>query len=377
MLAATLLLLNGCMNFKRLSAILDPDLLYDANKGDDYIKALRGNTKYPDGSTWSSLRAEAAAHPEDTIRAKLYLQSGIALSDQLCSAWFRRLGKAQAEVNADRDVISNVGALTAVIMGAAAAPAVSVGLAAGATGFLEDMFKSEETNFIVAPSVAKVQSAIDATRSAIAADLYERDLAFFEAEAALQRYDNTCSHLSIKRVVDESVTRTADEIKIEERKKQSLGRLAIARGLQDIETFFPQSKPLTASDIFALYALLFRTDLTPDLRSSLTELLKERKVLDTNGNISLTSEEQKALRVYLARMALNMGFDKEIDQLLASRKPVDTSPTPPAPETPTPPSPPGPPPAPETAPETPTPSPPPGPPPPAPGAPTSPSPPGT
>ena len=325
--------LASCIEGKRLSSVLNPGHLYDKDAGTSEIKAFRGDTAFPTTASWAYLRADSATNYTDTGKAQAYLQAGIFLSDQLCSDWFRKLGQAQAQVNADRDIISNIGALTAVIMGITQAPAVAVGAAAGASGFLENMFKTEEANYIVAPSVAKVQAAIDLQRSVLAAELWnDETLNYYQAEVALRRYDNTCSHLSLKRIVDESISRTADLIQSSEKRKSALGQLLVTTELQNIESLFPQSKPLSMSDAFSLYALMFRADLTKDLSDSLLAQLKERKILSSAGELTLSDDNQKKLHFYLRRMSQDSFFDKELNKLIDARK----RPAPGAPEAPAP-----------------------------------------
>jgi hypothetical protein len=158
---------------------------------------------------------EAAACPKDKERVSFYMHAGIALSDELCSVWFDRLGKAQAKVNADRDILSNVGALTGAILGFSGAGGAVAGGAAAGFGFLENSFDSELANFIVAPDISEVQEAIDVDRKsrALALEGLSTEVDFFQARAELIRYDNTCSHLAVKRKVNESVGNATQKTK--------------------------------------------------------------------------------------------------------------------------------------------------------------------
>jgi hypothetical protein len=210
---ALILLLAGCTDGQRLSAIVDPPPLGGPG-GSNFAILLRGQASSAalTGATFYEVMNASAIVPDDHAKARRYLASGIALSDQLCGNWFQQLGRAQAEANANADLVSGAGALSSTIMGLAGAAAPAVGALAGATGFVQSSIRSEQANFIVAPDVSVVQSLLNTSRQTKAAELLQlgQDYDYETATIKLTGYSNMCSHLAIRRLVTASVSRDED-----------------------------------------------------------------------------------------------------------------------------------------------------------------------
>ena len=202
------------MDGNRLDSVLNPDRL-EEDEGADAVKGYRGvpanESSVQFNKTYQDRLNAATSDEADAETAYRYLQSGAVLSDQICSEWFRRLGRAQAKVNADRDVLSNLGALSAAILCLADVSSQIVGGVAAGAGFLESTFDSELANFIVAPDVSQVERIIQLNRMKMVDDFAsafstsKSTYNFEVASMALIRYDNSCSHLAVKREVNKII----------------------------------------------------------------------------------------------------------------------------------------------------------------------------
>ena len=120
------------------------------------------------------------------------------------------LAETQANMAFNRDVLSSTGALTATILAlAGAAPPAIAGVAA-ATGFGERLASSASANFIVAPDLGLVQDLVTRLRADQVAVLSKQAILDLEnVVIMLVAYDNTCTHTTIKQLVNQSVAHPA------------------------------------------------------------------------------------------------------------------------------------------------------------------------
>jgi hypothetical protein len=283
--------------------------------------------KFPKSATFYNRRNVSASNPNDEKSAKLYLDAGITLSDRICTLWFKKLGEAQATYSANRDIVSNIGALSATVMGLASAPSLAVGGTAAGFGFLENTMDSEVANFIVAPSIAKVEKVVLLNRASYAKDLKSQTISnFYEAEDAIISYDNYCSHNAIKRIVDESVTRASDAISDQQEKKKFRATI-IDRTLAEVEKQLPATVQLAQQDVVALYALYFRSfDLPKSIVGEFSTQLKEKGIIDSSGKIVLGSNGNLAkVRQILLRLGQVSDIDRELDEKFINRSPAINS----------------------------------------------------
>ncbi|QPJ64451.1 MAG: hypothetical protein G3M78_03180 [Candidatus Nitrohelix vancouverensis] len=271
-------------NFKnRLSQIIDPDPMEVGvqETGESVIDDFRGTLAGRDTSaagvfinlaSFNDLQRQALTdNSQQSIH--LYVDAGIALSNELCTNWFRELGKAQAMNTADRNILSNVGALTATMMGIFGAGATSIAGVAGATGFAETLYTSEMANFIVAPDISEVQEAINLERANRVVELKQslagKDYNYYEARSELIRYDNSCSHLAVKRFVKTSLDNASEGLALQ---------FKLATGTPEEEMLLAEMNQIKAQKRFQL--------LTEKGRDSVFKIRSDRITTNTARDLS-------------------------------------------------------------------------------------------
>lgn len=340
-IAIVTLSLAACVDGKRLDSVLNPDPL-EENVGSDAVREYRGvpdteksivfkdagsNGQNAFNVTYQARLNAAAVDTADHDTIYRYLQSGIALSDQICIEWFRRLGRAQAKVNADRDVISNVGALSAAILGMVDVSSKIVGGVAAGAGFLEDTYTSELANFVVAPDVSQVERVIELNRIELANNFainFEANKNQFNFEVArglLIRYDNSCSHLAVKREVNKIIA--AQSTKKEKKLINPLDQLALVGIVEDIEALFmDEAKPMSIEDAFDLYVVMIGANVPAGAKAEKLKAMTEAKRLyDDAGKLRLREARLSSrLRRELLNAARFANFDTRISESNTDKK---------------------------------------------------------
>jgi hypothetical protein len=170
-----------------------------------------GSEALPSAGTFGGAYRLAMQHPADEGKAKSFAKAGIALSDELCASWFQVLERAKVNHGFDKDLVTNAGALTAVFLELARAGSGPITGAAAAASFLSNTLDSHVANFVVAPDLGVVKDAIDKSRAVRAAEIELAHLDFYKAYSAVIRYDYSCSHSELKRIVNASVKKTGDD----------------------------------------------------------------------------------------------------------------------------------------------------------------------
>ena len=311
--------LGGCANGKRLSEIIDPHTM-ESDQGGSEVTNLRGVQAAGSSPTWTYFKQMETAGAEDAgaDQIKSYLSAGITLSDALCSEWFRLLGRAQATVNADRDLLSNVGALSATVLGLANANSAVTGGIAGGFGFLENTMSSEMANFIVAPDVSQVQQNIMLQRVELANDIENSasQINFYQARRALITYDNTCSHLAIKRVVNDSIS--SANVAKRQRASVQIGGVYLVKVSNELSSLLASSS-ISPGDLLPLYAYLVSDKgSAPEIGDKLTQYLKDKSILDSNGVLKLkASKDQSVFLSKLIAAGQLGGFENRFGELRA------------------------------------------------------------
>lgn len=333
----------GCARFgERLSAYLNPEEIF-SGEGSEFSKALRGDIRTFDGANRAAenstvrnvmaksffmLLAESAAQPNDADRAQLALQAGISLSDNLCSEWFRKLGAAQSKVSANRNIVSNIGALTAALMGFAGAGSAAVGSVAGGFGFAENTFESEAANFIVAPSVAQVQDAIVKLRGNEAEALSSESVNRYKALRRLIRYNDTCSHNAVKAYVEQSLSQNANTLLggAPPAAKAFDATYADAIG-QELSRLVVGSPAIGPQDVYGLYAILIQK-ISDSCAADLVQRYQNAGILNPQGMPALRDQAKMGrFNQLLLSARLASGFEASI----AGVCPAAATPAPPAP----------------------------------------------
>ncbi len=340
---AASLALSACADGKRLSEFLIPAELEEVDQGPQSAQTLRGKidgehgrAKFPQEATFFGVMNASASATNKSPgteasqkHAKVYLRAGIALSNDLCRQFFRKLIHVQSTVNADRDLLSNVGALTALITGLAEVDSKIVGGIGGAFGFLEDTINSEQANFLVAAELSVVQDAIAKDRK-LRADLLvapAKTYDFYSARDALIAYDDTCSQGAIKRFVLETVA-TGKDIRLNRIKKKrdqlqdQTGQRVVEAAAVGISDLIEGGPILSNDDVLFLYAVLYRPSiLTEEIRGALVQRLTEINVLNASGQLVLRGGSRASdLRDVLMRANTSGLLDAAVGEYVENTK---------------------------------------------------------
>ena len=209
------------------------------------------------------LAAKDANEGKATPAARIMLARGIAVSDRLCAAWFRKLSEAQANASLSTDLAANTGALAGAIMGFTNTAAPVIGAAAAATGFIQNEINSFQTNIIVAPDVGLIQELVNLRRKDKATTLLTNaKITYEEALTGLTDYDNDCTHAAVKRLVNQSISKNAAQSSAY---SSNVLQLAIA-ALQSKSLLGPDAK-LTNDDVVNIYGFLFKPTKDPYVKA--------------------------------------------------------------------------------------------------------------
>ncbi len=226
-------------------------------------RQMRGGVPtIPENRTFDRLTHDAA----DTNQAapiRLFLTSGMALSDDLCSQWFQRLGAAQAKAEFAKGLVGNLGALSAVLLGVTGGGTAAVSAVAAGTTFTQNSIDSGVASFIVAPDVGVVQRGVQLLRDSKRTEILQaldsaegperRHFDFFQARSALISYDNLCSHNEIKRYVDAAVKNTNDKAALINQSAfyQQISAVVVAQ----VQGLFPAAATIDENALAELWAL--------------------------------------------------------------------------------------------------------------------------
>ncbi len=214
------LLLCGCTdaNSGLFGEQIDPSRVDESADSPGAI-ALQGGLSskgiaLPEAATFVGYYKASATKPADASLASAFLQSGITLSDRMCSVWFVRLGRAQARADNVTSDLASLGSLTSTLLGFGRVNPRIIGGIASAFLFGHQVLSSDQTAFIVAPDIGAVQSAIVTKQKTLAAqlvsDAQSGKMNFWTAERNLINYDDQCSHLAVKNFVTSSVKAAAE-----------------------------------------------------------------------------------------------------------------------------------------------------------------------
>ena len=249
----------------------------------------------------------------DRAVIRAFLTSGMAVSDELCSDWFRKLGAAQAEVDFTRDLASNLGTLSAVLLGVTGASTKAVSVVAGVTGATVKAIDSASANFIVAPDIGLVQRGIGVLRTLKTEELLKAapQMDFYQAFSALTAYDNLCTHNEVKRFVNTALIRTNDRNSPE----SETFTLLSGRVIPKLESIFAAGAVVNRDSVAALWALTFYAGPVPAAaKKALLATLKAAKMYDGDKPL-LRDKASGPAQLRVALYELNAGSD--LDRLAA------------------------------------------------------------
>jgi len=299
--------------------------------GSTFAQSIRGKLSgIPEsGHTFADAFKDSASDPLNGSKAELFLQTGIALSDELCNEWFEKLAQAQVKDMSARDFAGNFGALSAVLLSVTNAGTAAVGSVAAGTNFAQKTLDSEMANYIIAPDIGVVRRAIFVERAIVATDaemrLSSTELKYPTALQLLISYDNLCSHIEVKRIVNASISSNADNA-------QGGGGISafydslIAAGTRELKEILAANSVVDSNSIEALYALILKpNEITPDAATNFKKLLVTDGIYDAKGNVRYKSgSPDTALRVILGNINILGDLDKKLAQDNALKSPTQT-----------------------------------------------------
>lgn len=286
-------LLCGCSrsNFGLFGEQIDPARVDEAADSPGAI-ALQGSIPtsgitLPETATFASYYKLSATKPADAGLASAFLQSGITLSDRLCSVWFVRLGRAQARADNETSNLASLGALTSALLGFGSVNPRVIGGVASAFLFGHQVLSADQASFIVAPDIGAVQSSIVGKQRILAAqlvsDAQSGKMNFWTAERNLINYDDQCSHLAVKNFVTNSV-KAAGESKTQPLADASIDDpAALAGAAAAVSAFFSKvGTGLTVTDVASIFALT-KTTLSAQVAANLLAPLISKGLFSTSG----------------------------------------------------------------------------------------------
>ena len=299
--AVLLPLLSGCERLippidpVRVGSVSDPGVFHDTPSlmatsmsgalSTDVSKGADPGAGVQPENTFFRLYAKSINDAKNAQTAEMYMEMGFALSDQLCSEWFEKLGQAQVRDAATKDLVGNVGALTAVLMGVSQASADSITAVAAGTNFAQRSIDSATANYIVAPDIGVVKRLIVVERSLVADEAKAKlknttdESKFAIATQLLIGYDNLCSHIEVKRVVNESVAANANIAVDKSTKPSEFYAALLSVAIQKLKTLFASTALVDESGVVALYGLEMVPDkLTDGAKTAFTKLAADQKL---------------------------------------------------------------------------------------------------
>lgn len=140
-----------------------------------------------------------------------YLSAGYTLSDMYCSRYFRKSDESSRRRKFGRSVTNDVGTAITTVLGLANAGQDAVAALAAGTGLADSSWRNYDDSFMISPELSSVQGLVEAAqdnyRSKTLGKSADMPADFSTAQHMIQRYANLCSHLGMKRLVQESATR--------------------------------------------------------------------------------------------------------------------------------------------------------------------------
>lgn len=155
---------------------------------------------------------------------KVFIDSGITLSDYYCDIFFRNTNRAVRHRRFTRNTTNDVGGMVATILGLAkAGSGVTGGVAAGFS-FADSGFRNYDESFMVDPDLAKMQRLVIAAQDNMKVRIFaDPPKSFPAAESAIIRYAGLCSFLGMQDLLNDSVNEKTNRIETDTGAKQAGG----------------------------------------------------------------------------------------------------------------------------------------------------------
>lgn len=139
-----------------------------------------------------------------------YLAAGYTLSDMYCSRYFRKSDESSRRRKFGRSVTNDAGTAITTVLGLVNAGQDAVTGLAAATGMADSSWRNYDDSFMISPELSSVQGLVEAAqdnyRSRTLGDAAQMPADFSTAQHMIQRYANLCSHLGMRRLLQEAAT---------------------------------------------------------------------------------------------------------------------------------------------------------------------------
>jgi hypothetical protein len=146
----------------------------------------------------------------DEADMRRYLSAGYTLSDMYCSRYFRKSDESSRRRRFGRSATNDVGTAVTTVLGLVNAGESAVTALAAATGLADSSWRNYDDSFMISPELSSVQGLVEAAQDNYRSKTLGKDAQlpaeFATAQHMIQRYANLCSHLGMKRLLQESAT---------------------------------------------------------------------------------------------------------------------------------------------------------------------------
>lgn len=147
---------------------------------------------------------------------KEYLEAGFALSNHYCFAFFYDADESQRRRKFGRAATNDLGTVFSTILGLASAGENVVTAAAASVGLADSFWRNYDDAFVVDPNLANVKALVMAERRNVAARVTADDArlptSYSGAHIVLLDYDQSCSTLGMRQLIDASSTKQKAEL---------------------------------------------------------------------------------------------------------------------------------------------------------------------
>lgn len=189
-----------------------------------------------------------------------YMDSGIALSDQLCEGYFQRMGLSDAALTFGDTLIADLGSAASGIQSITGVVPSTIGTTAAVLGFTGATVRNSRENFVFDGNIDSVyflvrthrQNYVEAVRNSP-----NPPKTFWRAYDWLNSYHTSCSYMSIRVMVDEAITDRASRAPSS---NPTSGVVLSAAQRQILSQELAISTELTDADIVAAIALNFNAE---------------------------------------------------------------------------------------------------------------------
>ncbi len=177
-----------------------------------YIKDMAGIFKRDSklSQAYSTSREQAAT----------FLESGMVVSNMLCSEYMLQVTQKQQQRHYGRDLASNTNTAISTVLNLTKSSNLATGLTSALFGGLDVNYQNWDTHYVASVDLPLAETLI---RYAMARQAQENvarskatDFNYMQAESRLQQYASTCSFNGIKTLISQSVSAGKNNLVVDE-----------------------------------------------------------------------------------------------------------------------------------------------------------------